>query len=120
MVWKITLKNSIIAILASFFLFQILSMIISSLFPSVPVFQGGFAILLMLLCVGLISLFVLAINLEQLKQKENLIFIVIVFGLVILGYIYIPVYFPSLFSISPQASVAIKQTVGQIFSAFGG
>lgn len=116
---KITLKGIIIALVGTFFLIQIGSLLISTVFTDVPLIKGGAALLLILIAAAVISLFVLAINLEQLKQKENLIFIVIVFGLVIAGFYYLPKYFPQLFAISPDVANAVKSTVGSIFGVSG-
>jgi hypothetical protein len=113
-----SLRNVAIAFIASFFGFQILSLIVSTLFPSVPLFQGGSAILIMLLAVAIISLFILGLRYDELK-KENLIFVILVFGLTIAGYYYLPQYFPQLFSISPEVAASVKQTVGIIFGGLG-
>lgn len=109
-----SLRNVAIAFIASFFGFQIISLILSTLFPSIPLFQGGPAILIMLLATAIISLFILGLRYDELK-KENLIFVILVFGLTIAGYYYLPNYFPQLFSISPDVSNTIRQTVGMIF-----
>jgi hypothetical protein len=109
---SLTLKNTAIAVIASLFFLQIISMILTSFFPSIPLYKGGPVLLIILLFVGIVSLFVLSINLEALKRKENLIFVILVFSLVILGYIFLPKYYPQLFSLSPD----IARTVGQIFT----
>jgi len=116
MVFKLPkLRDVAIAFIAAFFGFQILSLIITTLFSSIPIFKGGPAILLMLLSVAVISIFILGIRYDELKTRENLIFVVLVFGLTISGYYFLPQYFPQIFSISPDVSFAIKSTVGQIF-----
>lgn len=109
-----SLRNVALAFIASFFGFQIISLILNTIFPSIPLFKGGATILLMLLAVAIISLFILGLRYDELQSK-NLIFVVLVFGLTIAGYYYLPNYFPQLFSISPDASFVIKQTVGSIF-----
>lgn len=108
-------KEIAVGIIATFFLVQILSLILSSIFPSIPIFKGGPAILLMLLCVAIISLFILAIKLDELRKKENLIFILIVFSLVAFGYWKLPAFFPNLFSVSPGYAETIKNLMGSIF-----
>lgn len=113
------LKTVIAAVVATFFLVQIVSLLINSVWPSVGIMKGGPAILLMLLCVAIISLFVLSLNLEELKRKENLVFIIIVFGLVALAFWKLNDFFPQLFSISPEFSETIKQTVGSILGVGG-
>lgn len=118
--WKsITLKNIMIVLVGSFFLIQIASVLISTLFPSVPILKGGQAVLLMLLAIAVITLFIIGFKVDELKKKENLIFIIIVFTLVALAYWKLPEYFPQLFEISPQISNSIKQTVGSIMGGFG-
>ena len=114
---KITLKNVIISLVGIFFLVQIVSLLLNQVFPSIPLIKGGTALLLILVAAAVISVLVLAINLEQLKQKENLIFTVIVFALVVAGFYFLPKYFPQLFAISPDVSQAVKSTIGSIFGA---
>ena len=111
---SLTLKKIIIALVGTFFLIQIVSLLLNQVFPAIPLLKGGTALLLILIAAAVISLFVLAINLEELKRKENLIFIVIVFALVIAGFYYLPKYFPQLFVISPDMATAVKSTVGSI------
>lgn len=111
----LSLKNIIIALVGTFFLIQIGSLLLNQVFPSIPLLKGGTALLLILIAAAVISLFVLAINLEELKRKENLIFIVIVFALVIAGFYYLPKYFPQLFSLSPEVADSVKSTIASIF-----
>lgn len=113
------LRDVAIGFIASFFAFQIVSLIISTAFPSIPLFKGGPAILLMLLSIAVISLFILGIRYDELKTKENLLFAILVFGLTIAGYLFLPDYFPQLFSISPDISNIVKQTVGSIVGLGG-
>jgi hypothetical protein len=112
---RLTLKNTIIAVIGVFFLVEIASLLLNSAFPTIPLIKGGTALLLILVAAAVISVFVLAINLEQLKQKENLIFTIIVLGLVVAGFYYLPKYFPQLFSISPGLPIEIKSTIASIF-----
>ena len=107
-------KTIAVAFIAGFFLVQILSLLISEIFPSVPILKGGNSILLILLAVAVITLFVISFKVDELKRKENLIFIVIIFGMVALAYWKLPEYFPNLFSISPETSQVIKNTIGSI------
>jgi hypothetical protein len=113
------LRDIVIGFIAAFFGFQILSLIVSSIFPDIPLFKGGAAILIMLLGIAIISLFILGIRYDELKSRENLIFVILVFGLTIAGYYFLPTYFPQLFSISPDISFTIKQTVGSIIGVGG-
>ena len=108
-------KTVVVAFIAGFFLIQILSLLISEVFPSVPILKGGNAILIILLAVGVITLFVVSFKVDVLKKKETLIFVVIIFGMLVLAYWKLPEFFPQLFSISPEISNTIKQTIGSIF-----
>ena len=112
---KFNFKQIGLALILAFFTFQIGSLIISTLIASIPIFHGGAAIILMLFSVAIMSLFVLAINIEELKRKENLIFIILIFGLLVAIYYFLPKYVPSIFSISPVSEV-IKKAVGEIFT----
>lgn len=117
MSWKMpSLRNIALAFLAGFFGIQVVSLIISSVFPSIPILKGGPAILIILLGITVLSLFILGIKFDELKSKENLIFVALLFGLLLVVYYYLPQKFPQLFSISPATASTIKQTVGQIFS----
>ena len=112
------LQDLIVGFIAAFFAVQIVSVIISQIFPDIPVIKGGQAILLMLLAISIITLFIIGTKLENLKKKETLIFIVILFGLVGLAYVYLPKTFPNLFSIAPELSQAIENTLGSIINNF--
>lgn len=107
-----------IAVIAALFLIQIFSLLLSSVFPSIAVIKGGSAILLMILAIGVITLFIAGAKFDEINQRENLTFIVIVFGLVALAYWKLPTLLPQIFSIDPVISQTIKQTVGSIFGGF--
>ena len=112
-----TLKNVVIAVIGAIFLIQIISLIISALFPSVAVIKGGVAVLLMILAVGIMTLFVVGTNINQFdatKNKTTIIFVVIVLGLVAVSYWQLPILLPQIFSIEPGVSQAIKNSVGSI------
>ena len=108
-------KTVAVAFIAGFFLVQILSLLISEVFPSVPLLKGGNVILVILLAVAIITLFVISFKVDELKKKETLIILIIIFGMVALAYWKLPEYFPNLFSINPEVSNTIKQTIGSIF-----
>jgi len=113
--WKnLTLKNIIITLVVGFFGIQIVSLLLTQVF-GIPILKGGQALLLLLVLVGIISLFVLAINLNDLKKKETLIFVVIIFGLLLLAFWKLEFYFPQLFSINPEIARLLKLGVAQIF-----
>lgn len=107
-------KTIAVAFIAAFFLIQIISLFVSAVFPSVPILKGGNAILVMLLSVAVITLFVISFKVDELKKKETLIFIVIIFGMVALAYWKLPEYFPNLFNIDPSFSQTVKKTIGSI------
>lgn len=110
-----SLKTIVIGVIAAIFLVQIISLLISVAFPSVPTLKGGMAILLMFLAVGIMTLFVVGTNIENLQKKNSLVFVVIVFGLIALSYWKLPDLIPQIFSIDPDISQVIKQTIGSIF-----
>lgn len=107
-------KKVIIAFIVGIFGIQILSLLISAIFPSVEVIKAGNSLLIMLVAIGVITLFNVGFSVEKLKSKENLIFVIIVFGLIGLAFWKGPEYFPELFSISPDFSNTIKSTLGSI------
>lgn len=108
-------KTVVVGFIAGIFLIQILSLLVSAIFPSIGVIKGGTALLLMTVAMGVIGLFNVAFSVEKLKSKENLIFVVIVFALIFAAFYFGPTYFPQIFSIDPNISQSIKQTVGMIF-----
>ncbi len=114
MVFKLSLKSVAIAVIGALFLIQILSLLISQIVPSIQILRGGNAFLLLLTAIGVMTLFIVGTNLEQLKQRETLIFVVLVFGLIALAFWKGSDYFPMLFKISPEVSNTIKQTIGAI------
>ncbi len=88
------------ALLLGFLAVQIISWIISSFFPEIEMFKGGPMLLLFLVIVGIISLFVLGRKLGQLNIKRDLLFIVLVFGAIIVLFIFLPDVIPQIFSAS--------------------
>lgn len=110
-----SLKEIFAGVVISFFLVQIISVLITSIFPSVPILRGGNAILLMLLSIGIIALFNIGFNLGDFK-KEQLVFIIIVFGIIAFVFWKGQDYFPNLFSISPEFSNSIKNAIGSIIA----
>jgi len=108
------LKSIGIAFIAGFFAVQIISLLLTALFPSIPILRGGPIVLVFLLAIAVISLFVLGINYDELKTKENIFFALLIFGLLIAGYYYLPKYVPQIFTISPGISTSIKSAIGSI------
>lgn len=112
----LTLRNVALAFIAGFFLIQVGSLVISSLFPSIEIFKGGPIVLVILLGIAVMSLFILGIRYDQLDNKKNLIFVVLIFGLLVAAYYFLPKYVPQIFSANPINS-NIRSV---IFSIFGG
>lgn len=119
MAWSFpTLKSIFAGSIIGFFIIQIISVLISNIFPSVPLLKGGMSILLILLAVGLIALFNIGFNFEKFDRLQ-LVFILIVFTIIGLAYWKLPTIFPNLFSISPEVSNAIRNSIGSIFGGLG-
>lgn len=115
-----SLRNVVIGFVGAFFGVQILSLIISSVFTTVPVLQGGSAILLMLLAIAIMTLFVIGTRVDMLRTKETLVFVVIIFGLLAVAYWKLPETFPQIFTIDSTTSQAIRQTLGSIMGGLTG
>ncbi len=88
------------ALLLGFLAVQITSWIISSFFPDIEMFKGGPMLLLFLVIIGIISLFVLGRRLGELNMKRDLLFILLVFGAIIVLFIFLPDVIPQIFSTS--------------------
>lgn len=116
MAFKLSFKSIALGTIGAFIAVQIISLLLSAIFPSLGVIKGGPALLYLLLGVGIMTLFLIGTNIESLKAKETLIFVIIVFSLLGLAYWKLPSVFPQIFSISPEVSDAIRNTIGQIFS----
>lgn len=110
------LRDIIIGFIAGFFGLQIVSLILSSIFPTIPIFRGGPIVLIFLLGISIMALFILGIRYDQLKTKENLLFVLLIFGLLVVAYVYLPRYLPQIFSISPELTNSVKSTLNSIFS----
>lgn len=108
------LKSVVVSFIAIFFAIQIVSLIISNFFPQVDVFKGGPIVLIFILGIAIISLFVLGLKFDEFK-KDQLIYVILNFGLLIAAYYFLPTYVPQIFSISPEFSNTLKNTLGSIF-----
>lgn len=106
-----SIRDIILAFIAGFFGLQIVSLTISYFFPTVAVFKGGPIVLIFLLGIAIMSLFILGIRYDQLKSKENLIFVVLIFGLLVAAFYFLPQYLPQIFIISPDVVNSVKQTM---------
>ncbi len=109
-----SLKKVTIGVIGAFFLIQILSILVTKVFPNVPALKGGAAVLLMFLAIGIMTLFIVGTNIEQLRKRETLIFVIIVFGLIGVAYWKLPEYIPEIFTIEPTISNAIKSNMASI------
>lgn len=82
-----------------------------------PLISGGWFLLLLLIGVGLTTLFSLGKNITTLEIKRNLLFIVIVFAIIILSFIFLPQLIPQIFSTSSiEFGESIKETLVSIIS----
>ena len=88
------------ALLLGFLAVQLISWAISYFFPDVEMFKGGPMLLLFLVIIGIISLFVLGRKLGQLTLKRDLLFILLVFGGIIVLFVFLPDIIPQIFSAS--------------------
>ena len=118
MAWSMpSLRNVILGFIAGFFALQIGSLVVSGLFPTVPIFKGGPIVLIFLLGIAIMALFILGVRYDQLDIRKNLIFVIIIFGLLVAAYVYLPKYLPQIFSIAPELPESIRSS---FFSIIGG
>ena len=103
------------ALLLGFLAVQLVSWMVSSFFPEIEMLKGGPMLFLFLVVVGIISLFVLGKRLGQLDLKKDLLFILLVFGAIVVLFIFLPDIVPQIFSIGGmEFSVYIKQAISAI------
>ncbi len=88
------------ALLLGFLAVQIISWVVSEFFEDIPMLKGGPMLLIFLVVIGMISLFVLGRKLGQLDLKKDLLFILLVFGGIIVLFIFLPDIVPQIFSTS--------------------
>lgn len=116
MVFKFpSFKTIVVGFVFSIIAIQVVSLLLNQIF-NISVIKTGNAMLIMLIGIGIVTLFNISFNLEQLKQRETLVFILIIFGLIALAFYKGQEYLPQIFSISPEVSNTIKQTVGAIIN----
>ena len=92
-------KKLFIVLLLSFLALQLLSFVLSEM-GYMEMLKGGPMLLLFLVVIFLVTLFSLGRNINQLTLKKDGLFILIIFALIILAFIFLPRYIPSIFSTS--------------------
>ena len=86
-----------IVLLLSFITIQIISYLLSEIMDY-PMLKMGWVLLIFLVVIGIVSLFVLGKRLGQLELKKDGLFILLIFGMIILAFIYLPEIIPQIFS----------------------
>lgn len=103
-----------ISVLALIVLTQVVSLLISSIFSSVPALRTGN--LLILLSVGLVLIFIAQIVFDKGFDKWNIIGLLLLGAITVLMYIYGNQVFPELFSFISNDAVnsanALQSTLG--------
>lgn len=80
-----------------------------------PLIKGGWIIILILIVVFIVTLFVMSKKIGQLK-KEDYIFVGLVGAVIILSFVFLPKYFPQIFS---SAGQEIGRELGSIIGVGG-
>jgi len=93
-------KKLMLLLIVAVVILQVGSILVSKIID-VPVLKLGFAIMLVILASGLAVLVNVSFNFGSLK-KEDFLYLFIVVGACVGLYIYLPTYFPELFSIFRQ------------------
>ncbi len=117
---KFDIQKFFIALLLGFLAVQLISWIASEYFPEVEMLKGGPMLLLFLVIIGIISLFVLGKRLGQLDLKKDLLFILLVFGAIIVAFIFLPDVIPQIFSASGyEIREFLRETIGTVMKLGG-
>ena len=98
-----------ISILSLIILTQVVSLLISSIFSSVPALRTGN--ILIILSVGLILIFIAQIVFKDGFNKFNIFGLILLGTLTVLAYIYLPQFFPELFSFIDSSAVQSAQSL---------
>jgi len=96
---KLESRKLITLLMVGLVIVQVSSLVVSKII-NIPVIKLGNVILIILLASFLALLVNVSFNFKQLKREDIFFFFVIV-GFLVLSYIYIPQYFPEIFSIIP-------------------
>jgi len=102
-------------VIIAFVVVQGLSWLLSEL-DIFPILKGGWFLLLLLVVVGLTTLFSLGKNVTQLEIKRNLLFIILIFTAIIAAFIFLPDYLPQIFSIQ---SLEVREFLREIIGTIG-
>lgn len=106
---KYTIKEIIIAIFLSYFVVTILNILVSKLFPQIPIFKSGVALILIMIAVLVVLLFTLASdgNFSKEDMQMTLLIIAIMVGI----YFVVKHFIPGLFSIFPDETKQIFDSI---------
>jgi len=103
-----------LAVLFSFVAIQTILWLLSEL-DIFPLIKLGWVLLLSLAVVGIVSLLTLGKSLGQLDFKRDMPFIFIVFGGIIVAFIFLPKYIPQIFSMKAiELGELIEETIQAI------
>ncbi len=117
---KFEVKKFFIALLLGFLAVQLVSWIASEYFPEVQILKGGLMLLIFLVVIGITSLFVLGKKLGQLDLKKDLLFILLVFGVIIVLFLFLPDIIPQIFSKSGlEIREFLRGTIGTVMQLGG-
>ncbi len=105
------------ALLLGFLAVQLISWTASEFLEEVPLLKGGPMLLIFLVIIGITSLFVLGRRLGQLDLKKDLLFILLVFGGIVVAFIFLPQVVPQIFSTRGlEMGEYIKQIINTIIA----
>lgn len=109
------------ALLFGFLAVQLISWIASEYFEDIPILKGGPMLLLFLVIIGITSLFILGRRLGQLDLKKDLLFILLIFGGIVVAFIFLPQVIPQIFSTRGlEMGELLKEIMTAIMKAPGG
>ena len=104
----------------SFILIEILSWLLSSISPSIPLLRGGWVLIIFAVIILLTYLFSLSLNISQIQLKRDIPILIIILGVIGLLYFFLPQIVPQLFSIGGSTYQGVRDFlvngVGSILS----
>jgi len=102
------------AVLISFIIIQAVSFLLAEL-DIMPLIKMGWVLFLFLIIIGITSIFILGKKIGTLNLKQDGPFILLVFGLIIILFVFLPDIVPQIFSSkSLEISETIKETLNTI------